>query len=137
MQTFLWHPLTPKCTWPSQNKSKKNSKKTFSVIMPPFTFRGWAYLRKLLYSVNFKICIVNFYQGTCLPVCIKMRFLHCQVPRAHACLFSVKIRLYFVKIPLSEHLRWTVMSPPLLVVWVWQDPFTYVEQLVWFVESNL
>ena len=56
MQTFLWHPLTPKCTWPSQNKSKKNSQKIlgklFSVIMPPFTSRGWAYLRKLLYSLN-------------------------------------------------------------------------------------
>ena len=53
MQTFLWHPLTPKCTWLSQNKSKtkisENSGKTFSVIMPPFTSRGWAYLRKLLY----------------------------------------------------------------------------------------
>ena len=23
MQTFLWHPLIPKCTWLSQNKSKK------------------------------------------------------------------------------------------------------------------
>ena len=27
MQTFLWHPLTPKCTWPSQNKSKKTLRK--------------------------------------------------------------------------------------------------------------
>ena len=44
MQTFLWHPLTPKCTWLSQNKSKKklseNTGKTFSVIMPSFTCRG-------------------------------------------------------------------------------------------------
>ena len=27
MQTFLWHPLTPKCTWLSQNKSKKTLRK--------------------------------------------------------------------------------------------------------------
>ena len=27
MQTSLWHPLTPKCTWLSQNKSKKNLSK--------------------------------------------------------------------------------------------------------------
>ena len=27
MPTFLWHPLTPKCTWLSQNKSKKNLRK--------------------------------------------------------------------------------------------------------------
>ena len=44
MQTFLWHALTPKCTWLSQNKSKKklseNTGKTFPVIMPPFTSRG-------------------------------------------------------------------------------------------------
>ena len=27
MPTFLWHPLTPKCTWLSQNKSKKTLRK--------------------------------------------------------------------------------------------------------------
>ena len=27
MQTFLWHPLTPKCTWLSQNKSKTTLRK--------------------------------------------------------------------------------------------------------------
>ena len=33
-----------------QKKLSENTGKTFSVIMPPFTSRGWAYLRKLLYK---------------------------------------------------------------------------------------
>ena len=32
-----------------QKKLSENTGKTFSVIMPSFTCRGWAYLRKLLY----------------------------------------------------------------------------------------
>ena len=32
-----------------QKKLSENTGKTFSVIMTPFTSRGWAYLRKLLY----------------------------------------------------------------------------------------
>jgi len=35
-----------------QKKLSENTGKTFSVIMPSFTCRGWAYLRKLLYSVQ-------------------------------------------------------------------------------------
>ena len=52
---YIWNAnfsVTPiKCTWPSQKKSKKiseNTGKTFSVIMPSFTCRGWAYLRKVV-----------------------------------------------------------------------------------------
>ena len=37
MQTFLWHPLTPKCTWPSQNKSKKTLRKYWENL-----FRNYA-----------------------------------------------------------------------------------------------
>ena len=33
-----------------QKKLSENTGKTFSVIMPSFTCRGWAYLRKLLYK---------------------------------------------------------------------------------------
>ena len=33
-----------------QKKLSENTGKTFSVIMPSFTCRGWAYLRKLLYT---------------------------------------------------------------------------------------
>ena len=37
-------------TKPKQvKKISENTGKTFSVIMPSFTCRGWAYLRKLLY----------------------------------------------------------------------------------------
>ena len=36
-----------------QKKLSENTGKTFSVIMPPFTSRGWAYLRKLLYTKCF------------------------------------------------------------------------------------
>ena len=38
-------------TKPKQVKKKlsENTGKTFSIIMPPFTCKGWAYLRKLLY----------------------------------------------------------------------------------------
>ena len=35
-----------------QKKLSENTGKTFSVIMPSFTCRGWAYLRKLLYSMK-------------------------------------------------------------------------------------
>ena len=35
-----------------QKKLSENTGKTFSVIMPSFTCRGWAYLRKLLYIVQ-------------------------------------------------------------------------------------
>ena len=35
-----------------QKKLSENTGKTFSVIMPSFTCRGWAYLRKLLYNVQ-------------------------------------------------------------------------------------
>ena len=38
-----------------QKKLSENTGKTFSVIMPSFTCRGWAYLRKLLYC-DFKSC---------------------------------------------------------------------------------
>ena len=43
MQTFLWHPLTPKCTWPSQNKSKKTLRKyweNFFRNYAPFYIQG-------------------------------------------------------------------------------------------------
>ena len=43
MQTFLWHPLTPKCTWPSQNKSKKTLRKyweNFFRKYAPFYIQG-------------------------------------------------------------------------------------------------
>ena len=35
-----------------QNKLSEYTGKTFSVIMPSFTCRGWAYLRKLLYVIK-------------------------------------------------------------------------------------
>ena len=44
------------------------------ILLPRQTRRMWTRVHACLYSANFKICIVNFYQGTCLPVCIKMRF---------------------------------------------------------------
>ena len=34
MPTFLWHQLTPKFTWPSQNKPKKNSQKIRGQLFP-------------------------------------------------------------------------------------------------------
>ena len=43
MQTFLWHPLTPKCTWLSQNKSKKTLRKyweNFFRNYAPFYIQG-------------------------------------------------------------------------------------------------
>ena len=43
MQTFLRHPLTPKCTWPSQNKSKKTPRKyweNFFRNYAPFYIQG-------------------------------------------------------------------------------------------------
>ena len=41
-----------------QKKLSENTGKTFSVIMPSFTCRGWAYLRKLLYrSLSGITCI--------------------------------------------------------------------------------
>ena len=39
-----------------QKKLSENTGKTFSVIMPPFTSRGWAYLRKLLYDMKLFCC---------------------------------------------------------------------------------
>ena len=35
-----------------QKKLSENTGKTFSVIMPSFTCRGWAYLRKLQYMYS-------------------------------------------------------------------------------------
>ena len=37
----------------SQKTLSENNGKTFSVIMPSFTCRGWAYLRKLQYNIMF------------------------------------------------------------------------------------
>ena len=38
MPTFLWHPLTPKCTWLSQKKSKKNSQKILENFFHNYAF---------------------------------------------------------------------------------------------------
>ena len=40
-----------------QKKLSENTGKTFSVIMPSFTCRGWAYLRKLLYLFKTKLVV--------------------------------------------------------------------------------
>ena len=43
MSTFLWHPLTPKCTWPSQNKFQKTLRKyweNFFRNYAPFYIQG-------------------------------------------------------------------------------------------------
>ena len=48
-----------------QKKLSENTGKTFSVIMPPFTSRGWAYLRKLLYTA---FPVYTSYTMACMPI---------------------------------------------------------------------
>ena len=60
------------------------------ILLPRQTRGMWTRVHACFYSVNFKICIANFYQGTCLPVCIKMR-----VTRAHAYLFFSQNKIIF------------------------------------------
>ena len=53
---FSVTPINSQMYMTKPNKSKKkiseNTGKTFFVIMPSFTWRGWAYLRKLLYFLE-------------------------------------------------------------------------------------
>ena len=50
-----------------QKKLSENTGKTFSVIMPSFTCRGWAYLRKLLYFVSNSENVLVQVQASWLP----------------------------------------------------------------------
>ena len=55
MITFLWHPLTPKCTWPSQNKPKKTLIKFRDNCFrnyAPFTSRGGGIITKMTVQLN-------------------------------------------------------------------------------------
>ena len=58
-----------------QKKLSENTGKTFSVIMPSFTCRGWAYLRKLLYREVLMMIVVSTYRklGTAPPISVTQK----------------------------------------------------------------
>ena len=59
----FWHLVLVTSTSPK--KLSENIGKTFSVIMPPFTSRGWAYLRKFLYFYCLKLSMHPKHRKNC------------------------------------------------------------------------
>ena len=60
MQTFLWHPLTPKCTWLSRNKSKKTLRKYWENFFRNYTLfymqGGGIFTEMTVYCLIFNLC---------------------------------------------------------------------------------
>ena len=117
MQTFLWHPLTPKCTWLSQNKSKKTLRKYWENFFRNYALfymqGGGAYLRKLQYCFYWSNCF------TLLKLC-------------HVC-------LYILLGKVSTLLEW---ADELLCLWshavacLWQCFYTTSGTPLWIFFEN-
>ena len=75
MPTFLWHPLTPKCTWLSQNKSKKTLRKYWENF-----FRSYALFYMQGVGIFTEITVHVQYTCTCTCTCTQVQNIVAHLP---------------------------------------------------------